>query len=107
MIRQRDGGTALLTMKLGSSSSLSEHMLGFESRRDAEEFTFLFQANIGEETAQIHIVPLTPAHLADMASEEQLAITVYAPGQLQLKPGMTVEQIQKAAAEAHHGLVVS
>ncbi|KAA6426710.1 MAG: hypothetical protein FRX49_03820 [Trebouxia sp. A1-2] len=103
-IDYRDGDSALITMKLGTSGNLSEHMLGFESRSDAEELRYLFQANMDEAEVMVHIVPMPPGQIAQMAAEQDLAVTVYAPGELQLKPGMTVDQLQEAAAEVFENL---
>ncbi|KAL0021892.1 hypothetical protein WJX77_012269 [Trebouxia sp. C0004] len=103
----RDGDSALITMKLGTSGNVSEHMLGFESRSDAEELRYLFQANINETEAMVHIVPMPPGQIAQMATEQDLAVTVYAPGELRLKPGMTIDQLQEAAAEVFENSSVS
>ncbi|KAL0048692.1 hypothetical protein WJX82_008964 [Trebouxia sp. C0006] len=103
----RDGDSALITMKLGTSDNLSEHMLGFESRSDAEELRYLFQANMDEAEAMVHIVPMPPSQIAEMATEQDLAVTVYAHGELRLKPGMTVDQLQEAAAEVFENFSVS
>ena len=94
----RDGTTGFITADLGYGKAVEKHLLAFQSRFDAEEMQYLFQANMGEDTTMVRIVPMKPNQLLDTASENDLAVTVYGRGQLKLKPGMTVEQIGEAAA---------
>jgi len=97
VIRYRDGSTGFVTADLGYGNSADKHMLAFESRRDAEEVQYLFQANTNEHTAMVRVVPMKPDQILETASSNEMGVAVYAPGQLQLKPGMTVDQIGEAA----------
>lgn len=98
VVSYRDGTTGYLTADLGFGESSEKHMLAFESRRDAEAVQLLFQANMDEHVTRVHVIPMNPEQLSGSASEHELAVAVYSPGQLQLKPGMTTDQIGEAAA---------
>lgn len=100
LIKFTDGtkGCVIADMAVGDASE--KHVLGFLARSDAEQARYLMQANLDEGEAQVDVVPMTPEELQMRASELECDVTVYRSGQLQLKPGMTLEQILQAAVAA-------
>lgn len=76
------------------------HMLAFESRQDAEMVQHLYQANVDPRQAQVRVVPMVPDALKRIATEQDYGISVYKPGQLNIKPGMTGPDLAEAAASA-------
>ena len=72
-------------------------MIGFALRDDAMEAQYLLQANLANEAgAQVRVRPILPGQLKEQAADSGHGVTVFAPGQLPMVPGMTMEQLAKA-----------
>ena len=99
VIMFRDGGMGYVTADMADGAASEKHMsiLAFESRADAEEAQYLVQANLNAHEAMVHVAPMPPEELQKSADQNGYQVTVYGPGDLQLKPGMTFEQIRQAA----------
>lgn len=99
-IKFSDGTRGCVIADMAMDAEIEKHVLGFLARSDAEQVRYLMQANLDEDEAQVEVVPMTPEQLQLAASELECNVTVYRSGQLQLKPGMTLEQILQAAVAA-------
>ena len=105
MIRYRDQsiGYMMVDMAPHLAAETQMHMIAFESRRDAEAVRHLYQANIDSDEAIVHVVGMSPAKLKEVADHDVHSISVYKPGQLKVKPGMTANDLAGAAAAAGSG----
>ena len=101
----RDGSMGYVTADMADGDVSEKHMLAFQSRTDAEQARFLVQANLNSHEAKVHVVPMKPEQLQESASDNEYMVTVYGPGQLELKPGMTFEQMREAAVSCQPFLV--
>lgn len=86
-----------VTADMTDDEESEKHMLAFQSRANAEEARFLVQSNLDTYEAKVHVVPMKPKELQESALDNGYLVTVYAPDQLRLKPGMTFEQMRQAA----------
>ena len=99
-IKYLDGHTGYVTADLAEGEASERHILAFQERSDAEEVRFLVQAHLNELEAKVNVAPMNPEQLQTCASELECQVTVYPSGHLQLKPGMTFEQLRQAAVAA-------
>ena len=60
----------------------------------------MFQANIDEHEAAVHVVPMQPDRVKFEAQNAGYGIYVYQPGQLKVRPGMTDDDLAQAATAA-------
>ena len=97
-IHYPDGSTGLMTTDMASEASKQDpHLIAFASRDDATEAQYLLQVNAANQAgAQVRVRPMLPGQLQQQAKESGHGVTVFAPGQLALIPGMTMEQLAKA-----------
>lgn len=99
-IEYRDGGVGYITADMAEGNEIEQHILAFQARSDAEAVRYLVQSHMNELEAKVNVVPMASEQLQNWASELECHVTVYPPGQLQLKPGMTFEQLCQAAVAA-------
>ena len=85
---------------MAEGNATEQHILAFQSRSDADPVRYLVQAHLNELEAKVNVVPMASEQLQTRASDLECHVTVYPPGQLQLKPGMTFEQLRQAAVAA-------
>ena len=100
VIKNLQGDLGYVTADMAEGDAIEQHILAFQARSDAELARYLVQAHLNELEANVSVVPMTSEQLQTRASEMECHVTVYPPGQLQLKPGMTFEQLRQAAVAA-------
>lgn len=100
LIKNFQGDLGYVTADMAEGDAIEQHILAFQARSDAEIVRHLVQAHLNELEAKVSVVPMTSEQLQIRASEMECHVTVYPPGQLQLKPGMTFEQLRQAAVAA-------
>lgn len=98
MLRYQDQSIGYMMVDMAYTEESQMHILAFESRKDAEAAKNLYQANIDPREALVGVVPMKPDKLKEVAEYDRSSITVYRPGQLKLKPGMTERDLAGAAA---------
>ena len=99
-IEYRDGDVGYITADMAEGYAIEQHILAFQARSDAEAVRYLVQAHLHELEAKVKVAPMASEQLQTRASDLDCHVTVYPPGQLQLKPGMTFEQLRQAAVAA-------
>ena len=99
-IEYLDGDLGFVTADMAEGNEIEQHILAFQARSDAEAVRYLVQSHLNELEAKVNVVPMASEQLQTRASELECHVTVYPSGQLQLKPGMTFEQLRQAAVAA-------
>lgn len=102
MVRYRDQSYSFLNIDMAPHIAVETqmHLMAFESRKDAEAIRLVFQANIDEHEAAVHVVPMQPDRVKFEAQNAGYGIYVYQPGQLKVRPGMTDDDLAQAATAA-------